>query len=467
MPGLNLRSGQIDRGLFMMEEFERKKGRVRTKNPASLFLYSYFSIILIGALLLSFPISSSSGMWTSFIDSFFTAASALCVTGLSIHVTATYWSIFGKAVILLLIQLGGLGIVTAAGSIALVFNRKFSIQESLYIAEERNTSGLRDVAKFMFFVFKLTLIFEFLGALLLSFDFVPRFGFIKGSFFSVFHSISAFCNAGFDLISHDSMASFILNPLVNIVLMVLIVFGGLGFVVYQDILVAKKWRKLGVHTKLVLTSTLFFIILPGLLFLVLEWGNPNTLGPLSIGGKMLAAGFQSVTTRTAGFCTINQSYLMPSSFLLTLFLMFIGGAPAGTAGGFKLTTFLILILSFRKTVKKEQHISAFKRTVPRSTVEKALAILVISLIWVGSVIFILTITDCYLGLSDIVFEVISAYGTVGLSRGITTLLSPLAKILVAMTMIFGKIGPLAMVYSFTAKTKSKAYKEAETAILVG
>lgn len=451
----------------MMEEFENRKSRVRARNPAALFLYSYFSIILIGAILLSLPISSVSGRWTSPLDCFFTATSALCVTGLSVQVTATYWSLFGKLVILGLIQLGGLGIVTAAGSIALVFNRKFSIQDSLYIAEERNTSGLRDVVKFMFFVFKLTLIIELLGALLLSLDFIPRYGFLKGLWFSVFHSISAFCNAGFDLISDTSLSPFVANSLVNIVLMLLIVLGGLGFVVYRDMLNSKKWRKFSVHTKLVLTVSLLFLVLPAFFFLLLEWNNAATIGGLSLEGKMLASGFQSVTTRTAGFFTIDQANLMPSSLLLTLFLMFIGGAPAGTAGGFKLTTFMILVLSFRRTVKKEQHISVYKRTIPRSAVEKALAILVISLLWVGVVIFILSITDTRLALSDLVYEVISAYGTAGLSRGITTLLSPLGKILIALTMIFGKIGPLAMVYSFTRKTKTKLYKEAETSILVG
>lgn len=450
-----------------MEEYEKKRVRVRVGNPASLFLYSYFSIILIGGILLSLPISSASGRWTSFLDSIFTATSALCVTGLSVHVTAAYWSLFGKALILLLIQVGGLGIVTAAGSIALAFNRKFSLQESLYIAEERNTGGLRDVIRFMLFVFKLTLLFELFGALILSFDFVPRYGALKGLWFSVFHSISAFCNAGFDLISDASMSPFIQNPIVNLGLMLLIVLGGLGFVVYQDFVVAKKWRKLNPHTKLVLTTTACFILIPTFLFLILEWNNAQTIGGLPLEAKIMAASFQSVTTRTAGFMTIDQAGLMPPSFLITMFLMFIGGAPAGTAGGFKLTTLMILVLSFRKTVKKEEHISVFKRRVSRYAVEKALAILVLSLLWVGCVIFVLSITDPLLSLSDIAFEVISAYGTVGLSRGITALLSHPAKILIILTMLFGKIGPLAMVYSFTKKTKTRIYKEAETSILVG
>lgn len=451
----------------MMQEFENKKTRVRARNPAALFLYSYFSIILVGAVLLSLPISSVSGRWTSPLDSFFTATSALCVTGLSVQVTATYWSLFGKLVILGLIQLGGLGIVTAAGSIALVFNRKFSIQDSLYIAEERNTNGLRDVVKFMFFVFKLTLTIELVGAILLSVDFIPRYGLLRGAAYALFHSISAFCNAGFDILSDASLSAFVANPLVNIVLMLLIVLGGLGFVVFQDMFISRTWRKFSAHTKLVLTTSALLIFIPAFLFLMLEWNNSATIGGLGLEGKVLASTFQSVTTRTAGFFTIDQANLMVPSLLITLFLMFIGGAPAGTAGGFKLTTLMILILSFRKTVKKEHHISVFRRTVPRSAVEKALAILVVSLIWVGSVIFIISITDGRLALSDLVYEVVSAYGTAGLSRGITGALSPLAKILVALTMIFGKIGPLAMVYSFTKKTKTRVYKEAETTILVG
>jgi len=446
---------------------KRKRKELVKKNPAKIFLVAYIVSILIGAFLLMLPISSVDGQFTNPLDAIFTATSAICVTGLVTFVTASYWTWFGKLVIILLIQLGGLGVVTAAGAVGLVINKKFSLKDRMYIAEEKNSASLTGMVKLIKFVLLATLIIEGVGALLLAIQFVPEFGFIKGSLYSIFHSISAFCNAGFDIIGPSSLVPYNSNAIVSLTISSLIVLGGIGFFVYKDVISARDFKHLHLHTKLVLIGTVTLIFVPALLFLIIEWNNPQTLGNLSFIGKVLSSIFQSVTTRTAGFFSIDQAAIYPFTLILTIILMFIGGAPAGTAGGLKITTFLTMFFSARSNIIKDEDVTVFKRRIPRDTVEKSYTIFFISIVWLFVAIVILALSDGEKSMADLLYELVSAYGTVGLSRGITADLSVIGKWIIIITMIFGKIGPLSMVYVFTQRTSQNIYKEAEENILVG
>lgn len=450
-----------------MRNYKERGWDAVKKNPARLFFIAYLVAILFGAFLLSMPFSSSEGVFTNYIDTVFTATSAICVTGLVTLVTASYWSIWGKIIIISLIQLGGLGVVTAFGAIGLIINKRFSVRERMIIAEEKNSSSLQGMIKLIKFVLLATFTIEGIGAILLSFTFIPDYGIKKGIMYSIYHAISAFCNAGFDIIGPDSLIPYQENTNVILVISLLIIFGGLGFVVYKDILNRNKNNRLKLHTKLVLISTFLLLFVPTIIFVLIEWNNPETIGNLSIKGKFLSAFFQSVTTRTAGFFSIQQGQIRDGSFLLTNFLMFIGGAPAGTAGGFKITTFLALIFAMLSNIFKSKDVTVFRRRISKDIVEKSLSILMVSFIWIITVTFILTITDPLLKVGDLFYEVISAYGTVGLTRGITPSLSSIGKILVAFTMLFGKIGPIAMVYTFSKNRPIKKFREAEENILVG
>lgn len=436
-------------------------------NPAKFFFLAYVITILIGGALLSLPISSASGSFTNPLDTTFTAASAVCVTGLVTKVTATYWSVFGKFVIIILIQLGGLGVVTAAGALGLILNKKFSVKDRLYIAEEKNAATIHGMIKLVKYVLATTFIIEGVGAVILSFKFIPEYGVLKGIAFSMFHAISAFCNAGFDIIGANSLAKYVASPYVSFTIMGLVVLAGLGFSVYSDILKNRKFKKFRLHTKIVLVMQASLILIPAILFIIVEWSNPSTIGNLSFGGKVTASLFQSVTPRTAGFFTIDQAAIKKATLLITMFLMFIGGAPAGTAGGLKVTTFFALVSATRAGLRKQKDVTAFKRRIPRDIIDKAMTIFMVSIIWVGIATVVLTLSDGQNSIANLLYEVISAYGTVGLTRGITPALSEIGKLTIMFTMVFGKIGPLTMVYVFSNRSSKNCYREAEENILVG
>lgn len=446
-------------------KIKRRKNIV--ENPAKFFFLAYIITILIGGGLLSLPISSATGEFTNPLDTTFTATSAVCVTGLVTKITASHWSAFGKIVIITLIQLGGLGVVTAAGALGLILNKKFSVKDRLYIAEEKNEATIHGMIKLVQYILITTFVIEGIGALILSFKFIPEYGFGKGIAFSIFHAISAFCNAGFDIIGPVSLEGYVSDPHISLTIAGIVIVAGLGFNVYKDIFSGKKIRKMRLHTKVVLTMQAFLIVIPAIFILLVEYNNPETIGNLPFGGKIVASIFQSVTPRTAGFASINQANIRSATLLTTMFLMFIGGGPASTAGGLKITTLFALVSATKANLRKQKDVTAFKRRMPRDLIEKAMSILIVSLIWIGVVTLIITLTDEGFSLSNILYEVISAYGTVGLTRGITPSLSTIAKMLIMLTMVFGKIGPLTMVYVFSNKSSSNTYREAEENILVG
>lgn len=439
-----------------------------SNNPARLILFMYIVSIIIGTILLMLPISSSGGEWTSLIDAFFTIVSSVCVTGLTTVATAIHWSTFGKVIILLWIQLGGLGVMTAASMVALIFNKKMSISDRLKLSEEKNATGIEGIVRIIKFILLSTFLAEAIGAIFLSFTFVKDFGLAKGIFYGIFHSISAFCNAGFDLIGEQSLTPYATNLNISLVISLLIIVGGIGHTVIKEILVKKfRFRKYSVHTKLTLLITLGLLIIPTLWFLVIEFNNPETLGNYSFFHKIIVAFFQSTTTRTAGFYTSNQAMYLNASMVITIMLMFIGGSPAGTAGGFKTTTFAALFLITKSNVTKNKDISLFKRRLPEEISEKVIAIFTISLTWIVGVVFLITLFEPTINTLDIVYEVISAYATVGLTRGITSDLTIISKLIIAATMIFGKVGPISIIVAFIDSDKHKTYREQKVSILIG
>lgn len=408
-----------------------------------MILVVFLSLILVGTVLLCLPVSSADGRWTPFADALFTATSATCVTGLVVRDTAASWSIFGQVVILLLIQVGGLGFMTMATMFSLMIRRTVSFNERLLIKETLNadhTEGLVRLTKHLFIG---TILFEAAGALLLSLRFVPDFGLRSGIYKAVFHSISAFCNAGFDIMEGGaSLSAYVYDPLVNGTLIVLIVVGGLGFVVWEDFLMhfCGK-RKLTLHTKIVLTSTLALLCGGALLFFITEYHNPQTMGAMNVPQAAMASLFHSASCRTAGFFTISMRGLTDTSKLLSVLLMFVGGAPGSTAGGVKVVTVFVLFATALTVIKGRRQTVAFGRTISQGAVMRAVTIIMIHLsVTLAGVVLI----SCQTGinLADVLFEAFSASGTTGLSAGITPFLPPLSRAVLIALMFFGRVGVL-------------------------
>ena len=433
------------------------KIRKRELRPAQVLGLGFGAIILIGALLLALPIASRSGHSIGLVNAIFTATSAVCVTGLVVVDTGTYWTLFGKTIILLLIQIGGLGFMTMATAGAFIMGRRIGLRNRVIMQEALNQMSLSGVVRLTRYVIMTTFAIEGIGAVLLSFKFIPQFGFPKGLVFSFFHSISAFCNAGFDIMgNYKSLTAYVTDPLVNLVIMALILIGGIGFSVIIDVARYRSYRKLSVHSKLVIVTSGFLLLAGFLIFLILEWNNPATLGDLNLPGKIMGAMFQSVTPRTAGFNTIPIDQLKTSSKLITMILMFVGGSPGSTAGGIKTTTLGIIFLTILMVIRGKDDIEFSFRRISKDTANKALAVFSIVLTLALTIITLLTITEPHLEFIDIVFEVFSALGTVGLSTGITSNLSVVGKLIIAMAMFFGRVGPLTMVIALTQRGKRKS-----------
>jgi len=429
----------------------------RELRPGQILGLGFGMIILIGTILLAMPFASKSGQSIGFVNSLFTATSAVCVTGLVVVDTGTYWTIFGKTVILMLIQIGGLGFMTMATAGAFLMGRRIGLRNRLVMQEALNQMSISGVVRLTKYVIMTTFIIEGIGAVLLSFKFIPQFGLLKGSVFSIFHSISAFCNAGFDIMgNYTSLTAYVTDPLVNAVIMGLILIGGIGFSVIIDVGRHKNYRKLSVHSKLVLVTSGFLLLIGFVLFLVIEWNNPATLGDLSFSGKVIGALFQSVTPRTAGFNTIPIDQLETPSKLITMILMFVGGSPGSTAGGIKTTTLGIIVLTILMVIRGKDDIEFSYRRIAKDTANKALAVFSVVLTLALSIIVLLTITEPSLAFVDVMFEVFSALGTVGLSTGITSSLSTIGKLIIAVAMFFGRVGPLTMVVALTQRGKRKS-----------
>ena len=439
----------------------------------------FLLLILLGTLLLWLPVSSAEGKQTGFLTALFTSTTSVCVTGLVVVDTFSQWSAFGQAVILFLIQCGGLGIIAVASAVMLALKKKFSLRGRLLIRDAFNLNTGSGLVNFLLRVIRGTFIVEGCGALLYLIAFVPAYGFGKGIWISVFTSISAFCNAGLDVMGPNSLAGFADSPLVLIVTMLLIVGGGLGYVVWFDVSASFKdtvknrrpfgrfFKNFSEHTKLVFLMTAILIAAGTGLILLLEWNNPETIGNMPAGEKILNGLFQSVTFRTAGFSTFPQEGLTTGSGILGLILMFIGGSPVGTAGGVKTVTVALLFLNVWSFIKDRKETIAFRRGVGESLIRKAMAIVSVSFFVTILFSVILAVTNG-LNAMDALFEVTSATATVGLSRAVTQGLNTFGRILIILAMFFGRIGPISMALFFSAGNPSdNKIRHAEGSFFVG
>jgi len=463
--------------LFNNSDKNNIEGRGKTKlihfSPLQAIAIGFATLIILGAIILSLPISTNIGQSVRFIDALFTAASAVCVTGLVVFDTNVTWSAFGQIVIIILIQVGGLGIMSAATLFSLFLGRRIGLKERLAIQESLNEFTLTGIVRIFKKILLGAFVVEIAGALILSTKLIPLYGFGKGVGKSMFHSISAFCNAGFDIFGRSgnefvSLTSFNRDPVILFTISFLIIIGGLGFIVWKDIIANKRFSNFMLHTKVVLLTTLILIVTGTILLYVFEHNNPQTLKELSVWSKIINAFFHSVTPRTAGYNSIPVDGLTEPSKLLTILLMFIGGASGSTAGGIKVTTFSIITFATLSYIKGNNDVNLFGRKVPETIIKKSIPIITLSIVLVFITTMILLVNDEG-SFMQVLFESVSAFGTVGLSTGITPGLNIISKLQIIITMFFGRIGPLSAVIIISASQghKNPPYKFPEGKIGVG
>lgn len=440
-----------------------------------IILLSFFTIILFGSLLLTLPISTKTGESISYIDALFTATTSTCVTGLVTVPTYSTWSIFGQIIILILIQVGGLGVIAFISIFMILLHKKLKLKDNQLIQDAFNLNTMSGLRKFVKQVFIGTFIIEGIGALLYMIVFIPDFG-VKGIWISIFNSVSAFCNAGLDIIGDYSLYDYVTNPLVNITTEVLIVLGGLGFIVWWDIIrVFKDFKNkklkciktLTLHSKIVLSATLILIFGGAILIMIFEYNNPLTLQQYSFFEKIQISIFQSITTRTAGFATIPQENLTNASALISILLMFIGGSPVGTAGGIKTITFVSLFAVALAYIRNKKDVVIFNRSLSTEITRKAVSVTCMSfmIVFVSTICLSLTIDR---SLTDIIFETVSATATVGLSRNLTFSLNTIGKIIIIITMYFGRVGPISLAIAFRSrKTDANIIKNPTEEVSIG
>ena len=431
-------------------------------STTQIILLIFLATILFGSVLLALPISSANGKPVPYLDALFTATTSTCVTGLVTLPTVSTWSIFGQVVILLLIQIGGLGIITIMSGLMLLLNKKMGIGDRLLIQDSFNLNTMSGLAKFVKKVLFGTLIIEAIGAILYMFVFIPDFG-AKGIWISVFNSVSAFCNAGIDIVAENSLCDYATNPLINIVTSTLIILGGLGYIVWWDILRVLKTRSkknkkifkhLTLHSKIAITATFALTIIGGLLIFVFEYSNPQTIGNMSLFDKLQVSFFQSVTTRTAGFATVPQENLTSASAVVSILLMLVGGSPVGTAGGIKTVTIAVLFCSAFATIRNKKNATLFGRQIPESSVKKAVAV-VITFMVICAASTVLLLATGNASATDTFYEAVSATATVGLSRNLTASLNTFGKIIIIVTMYFGRVGPISLAVALGSKNESQ------------
>ena len=457
--------------VFQRENQKKVRRRKVSMSATKLVALCFLGIILLGTGLLMLPVSSRSGEPCQFLPALFIATSATCVTGLTPFDTWTQWSGFGQVVLLCLIEIGGLGFMSAATLVIFLFRRKVGLRQRMLIAQALSLNEMDGVVRLQRMVIFGSLTIEAVGALILTLWFWPQYGFVRALRWGVFHSISAFCNAGFDIFGSMEPGSSLLlfqnDPVVLLTLGALVVLGGLGFLVWQDIAEKRSWKKLSVYSRLVLLATASLIGTGWFFICLLEWNNPETLGNLSVGSKLLGGLFQSITLRTAGFDAINQAGLTQGGKAVSMVLMLIGGSSGSTAGGLKTVTFLVVLLFIWARARGRSNVSAFCRTIPQEQALNAMTIsLMMVLLSVLGGIFVCATSP--VSFTDGLFEAISALATVGLTAGATGLLSVPAKILIIIFMYFGRVGVLTISLGFLMGNQAvERFRYAETSLLIG
>lgn len=449
-------------------------------NTTRLIVLGFMFVIMIGAFLLALPISSASHTFTNPIDALFTATTSVCVTGLTTITTATSWSFIGKIIILCLIQLGGLGVICCMLLVIMTFKVRISMKETIMVQESYGFDNINGMNRIIPKVVKGTAIVEGIGAICYSFYFIPEYGVARGIWYSVFHSISAFCNAGIDLLGDNSFESLVHNDWMNIITMFLIVAGGIGFIVWWDVKDVVKhafkirkfkgqlFNKLSLHSKVALVVSFVLIFGGALLIFIFEFNNPETIGDFSIKDKIMSSLFQSVTLRTAGFAEISQSSFRNCSYFIILILMIIGGSPMGTAGGLKTTTVAMMFFCVIGIIKGKKDTEVFNRRIESSNIKTGLSVIVIGLTMLVCGMIALSITDGFTGM-ETAFECFSALGTVGLTMGITSSLSLAGKIVIIIMMFIGRIGPITIAMAIGGRkvNNEDTRKLAHKKIIVG
>ena len=438
---------------------------LRRLSSFQIIIAGFAGVILLGALLLMLPVSSASHSFTPFNLALFTSTSAVCVTGLVVMDTATYWSAFGQAVIMILIQIGGLGVMTVVLFLIILSGKKISLMQRSTVQKALATPRLGGIAGLTSFVLKWTLIIELAGMLILLPVFVSRYGF-QGVWMSVFHSVSAFCNAGFDIMGNhtgqfSSLTDFKGNVIINTVIMLLIIIGGIGFLTWQDIYVNRlKFKRYRLQSKIILISTLTLIIIPAVLFFFSEFSG------LPTSERILASMFQSVTPRTAGFNTADQTALTSAGKAVTIMLMLIGGSPGSTAGGMKTTTLAVLFANARAIFKRQENVNIYNRRIDDSVIRQATAILLLYMtLFFSSAVIISLVEGLPMGVC--LFETASAIGTVGLTLGITTKIGMLSQFILILLMFFGRVGGLTLIYATLSGAKRYNSKLPTEKVIVG
>ena len=438
-----------------------KKNNQMDMSTTQVIMFGFLITILVGSVLLALPISSANGNAVPFLDALFTATSATCVTGLVTLPVVTTWSLFGQIVLLLLIQIGGMGVITIMSGLMILLNKRIGIMDRILIQDAFNLNSLSGLVRFVKKVIMGTLLVEGVGAVLYMFVFVPEYG-AKGIWISVFTSVSAFCNAGIDLISENSLCDYVFHPLINVVTSILIILGGLGYIVWWDVIrVIKNWkhwrgkcfRYLSLHSKIAISATLVLIFVGAVAFYLFEYNNPKTMQDYTVWQRIEVSLFQSITTRTAGFATIPQQNLSNASAIVSVLLMFIGGSPVGTAGGIKTVTAAVLVATMIAAVRNKDEVSFFGRDITRKTIAKAVAVMSMSfIILFVSTVMLSAVTDA--DALDVLYETASATATVGLTRNLTGSLNAWGKMIIIVTMYLGRIGPISLAVAFNTKKES-------------
>lgn len=445
--------------------------RVTVWTPPRVLVTGFAFIILLGSLLLMLPQATETGEATPYLDALFTSTSAVCVTGLVTVDTGIHWSTFGEVIILILIQIGGLGFMTMTSLIALLIGKKISLRERLVMQQALNHGSLEGIIRLVRRVIIYSLVIEAAAAIYYTVHWSSEMPFARAFYYGVFHAVSFFNNAGFDLLGEggtafSSIIAYKHDLLFNGVTMVLIIVGGLGFIVLSDLISWSKLRRLSLHSKVVLSASGSLIAIGALVFLLFEYTNPLTLHPLTIREQGLISLFQSVTTRSEGLTTIDLVQLREATQFVLILFMFIGAAPGSTGGGMKVTTFMILHATLVSILRGKEEVVLFRHRIPQSLVFKALTITMLAIIFVISITLLLSITES-IPFFDLLFETTSAFGTVGLSLGVTPQLSELGKIIILLTMFAGRLGPVTLAFAFGAKSERALFRYPEGKITIG
>ena len=432
----------------------------RKLSTTQIIMLSFLGLILLGSILLALPFSSADGKAVPYLDALFTATTATCVTGLVTLLTVSTWSTFGQIVILVLIQIGGLGVITIISAVMILLHKRMGFGSRLLLQDAFNLNSLSGVIRFVKRVMLGTFLVEGIGALLYMPVFVPKYG-IKGIWISVFTAVSAFCNAGIDIIGENSLCDYATNPIVNLVTCLLIILSGIGYIVWWDVLQTSRkaagkhrkiFRNLTLHSKIAISTTLILVFGGGLLIFLFEYRNPLTIGNLPVFDKIQVSLFQSITTRTAGFATVPQQDLTNASSILCLLLMFIGGSPVGTAGGIKTVTIAVLAVSALATIQNKNEVTLFDRNISKHAVNKAVAVTAMSfgIMFVSTLLLSAVTTADAL---DILYETVSATATVGLTRDLTPYLNGAGKAVIIGTMYLGRVGPISLALAMNSSKK--------------